>query len=152
MLFALNRLFKEGIPLPLGADLDISPAFGEIRIYKDYLLAEIKPNKHLDEMRSWRFYSAYDHQKEGHRAKNFPITWVVDQNNQVTYINANGDETDKSDTSQQVAAAGASAAKDSKQQCKGKDCAAKEKTTTKDSGKGDAKTKKNKDSNKIEEL
>ena len=43
ILTALNKKFKTGIPLPLGADLNLEPIPMIVSIYKDYLLVETRP-------------------------------------------------------------------------------------------------------------
>ena len=39
-MLALNKKFRGGMPLPLGADLDLEPIPMKMSIHKDYLLAE----------------------------------------------------------------------------------------------------------------
>jgi len=94
-LLALNKKFKKGIPLPLGADLNLEPIPIKVTIYKDYLLAETHPNEQRppsSHMHSWSHYSTYDPQKESQRLRNYPVTWTIDQSHQVTKVNANNTE------------------------------------------------------------
>ena len=42
ILLALNKRYAQGVPLPLGADLNQSTGPVEVTIFKDYILAEMK--------------------------------------------------------------------------------------------------------------
>ena len=83
ILTALNKKFKTGIPLPLGADLNLEPIPMIVSIYKDYLLLETRPQtptkQQASRMNSWSHFSTYDPQKESQRLRSYPVTWVVDQ-------------------------------------------------------------------------
>lgn len=109
ILNAFKETFKAGIEWPLGAELGVSQHKNKdikMTVYKDYLLAEMKNLRAQDDnpSRRKRMSASYDPQKDQETLLSYPVTWIVDQDHEVTTLVANDDANEK------------------QQQCKGKNC------------------------------
>ena len=62
-------------------------------IYKDYLLVEesAKVVEEGSREKSYNHFTNYEPWKEEKKRRDYPVTWIVDQNHKVTKLSANED-------------------------------------------------------------
>ena len=122
VLKAMNREFKNGVYLPLGAEFNLQSGPMSVTIYKDYILVEQNPTTAHQEQEDRRrllslsSYTTFEPSKESTMLQNYPVTWTVDQDHKVTRMGAGAFEDSQGNVSDGAESNNAN------NTCKGKGC------------------------------